>query len=177
LAAARLLLITRGESCTDSIAVAGAFIAHFIDTGLVDSGFTPLLRRSTRLRDFQASVDSGEIQLQHIERFVESVCALYKRMDSHFNFADAVSTQKAPTEESAQQSVELDLSGVACPMNFVKAKFALEKLPVGATLRVILDDGAPFENVPASFRSQGQHVTEVKSLGNSANLLVVERTR
>jgi sulfite reductase (ferredoxin) len=177
LAAARSLLITRGESCTDSIAVAEAFIAHFIDTGLVDSGFTPLLRRSTRLGDFQASVDSGEIQLQHIERFVETVRALYKRMDSHFNFADAVSTQTAPTEESAQQSVELDLSGVACPMNFVKAKLALEKLPVGATLRVILDDGAPIKNVPASFRSQGQHVTEVKSLGNAANLLVVERAR
>ena len=62
-------------------------------------------------------------------------------------------------------------------MNFVKAKLALEKLPIGATLKVILDDGAPIKNVPASFRSQGQHVTEVKALGNGVNLLVVERAR
>ena len=52
----------------------------------------------------------------------------------------------------------MDLRGVTCPMNFVKAKLRLEMLDVGATLGVLLDDGAPVQNVPASFRNEGQEI-------------------
>ncbi len=51
-------------------------------------------------------------------------------------------------------------------MNFVKAKLELEKLPVGEILEVLLDDGEPVENVPASFADQGQEVLEIKKVGD-----------
>jgi len=36
-------------------------------------------------------------------------------------------------------------------MNFVKAKLKLENIKVGEMLEVVLDDGQPIQNVPASF--------------------------
>jgi TusA-related sulfurtransferase len=46
-------------------------------------------------------------------------------------------------------------------MNFVKAKVALEGVPVGETLDFLLDGGDPVRNVPASFIEQGQDVLGV----------------
>ena len=55
----------------------------------------------------------------------------------------------------------IDLSGVACPMNFVKAKLKMEMMEIGETLELIIDDGRPIENVPGSFRHEGQEVAEM----------------
>ena len=60
----------------------------------------------------------------------------------------------------------IDLRGVACPLNFVKAKLELEKLETGAILGVLLDKGEPVRNVPGSFTEQGQEVIEVKNSGD-----------
>ena len=70
---------------------------------------------------------------------------------------------EAPEPEQ-QQSNLTDLRGVACPMNFVKAKLKLETMDIGDTLSVVLDDGEPVENVPASFRGEGQEVVEMTDL-------------
>ncbi|MCA9433855.1 MAG: sulfurtransferase TusA family protein, partial [Candidatus Omnitrophica bacterium] len=42
----------------------------------------------------------------------------------------------------------LDLSGVVCPMNFVKTKLQLELMQSGQVLEVIIDRGEPVRNVP-----------------------------
>ena len=52
----------------------------------------------------------------------------------------------------------MDLRGVMCPMNFVKAKLALEQVAPGEILEVLLDDGEPIKNVPDSFTQQGQKI-------------------
>ena len=52
----------------------------------------------------------------------------------------------------------LDLSGVPCPMNWVRTKLALEELAPGDTLMVVLDDGEPLESVPSSAREDGHLV-------------------
>jgi TusA-related sulfurtransferase len=54
--------------------------------------------------------------------------------------------------------VTLDLTGVACPMNWVKTKLALERLEPGAELTVRLDAGEPLESVPRSAREDGHDV-------------------
>ena len=63
----------------------------------------------------------------------------------------------------------LDLSGVVCPLNWVKTRLALERLQPGDELRVRLAPGEALENVPRSAREdghdvrvQGQTVTIVK---------------
>ena len=52
----------------------------------------------------------------------------------------------------------LDLSGVPCPMNWVRTKLALEDLAPGDSLVVVLDDGEPLESVPSSAREDGHAV-------------------
>jgi TusA-related sulfurtransferase len=52
----------------------------------------------------------------------------------------------------------LDLTGVACPMNWVRTKLALEGLPPGEALTVRLDAGEPLDSVPRSAREDGHAV-------------------
>jgi TusA-related sulfurtransferase len=55
----------------------------------------------------------------------------------------------------------LDLTGVACPMNWVKTKLALERMGAGEELAVRLDPGEPLESVPQSAREDGHEVAVV----------------
>ncbi|MFM8007316.1 MAG: sulfurtransferase TusA family protein, partial [Dolichospermum sp.] len=43
---------------------------------------------------------------------------------------------------------QLDLRGTPCPINFVRTKLYLEKMPPGGLLEVWLDAGEPIEQVP-----------------------------
>ena len=49
----------------------------------------------------------------------------------------------------------LDLRGVTCPTNFVKAKLALELLETGDKLLFLLDNGEAVKNVPRSLKAEG----------------------
>jgi len=88
-------------------------------------------------------------------------------------------TQKAVSVETSAIADEdvplLDLSGVPCPMNFVKTKIRLTSLPSGAQLDVILDDGAPIENVPLSLEEQGQKVLSKEKWGDTQWKIRVEK--
>jgi TusA-related sulfurtransferase len=52
----------------------------------------------------------------------------------------------------------LDLTGVLCPLNWVKAKLALEELEPGDELTLLLDSGEPLDSVPRSAREDGHEV-------------------
>jgi tRNA 2-thiouridine synthesizing protein A len=52
----------------------------------------------------------------------------------------------------------LDLTGVVCPLNWVRAKLALEELAAGDELTLLLDPGEPIESVPRSAREDGHDV-------------------
>lgn len=55
-------------------------------------------------------------------------------------------------------SEALDLTGVLCPLTWVKARLALERLAPGETLALRLDPGEPLESVPRSAREEGHEV-------------------
>jgi tRNA 2-thiouridine synthesizing protein A len=44
-------------------------------------------------------------------------------------------------------------------MNWVRTRLALEELPAGDTLVVVLDEGEPLESVPRSAREDGHEVS------------------
>jgi TusA-related sulfurtransferase len=52
----------------------------------------------------------------------------------------------------------VDLRGVSCPTNFVKAKLALEMVDSGEIVEFILDDGEPIRNVPRSLEAEGHRL-------------------
>lgn len=59
---------------------------------------------------------------------------------------------------SAARNNFLDLRGVCCPLNFVKAKLAMDKIKSGETIKFYLDDGEPIVNVTRSLKDEGHQV-------------------
>jgi TusA-related sulfurtransferase len=52
----------------------------------------------------------------------------------------------------------LDLRGTPCPLNYIRTRLALEKLPVGAELEVWLDRGEPERMVSEGLAADGHGV-------------------
>ena len=50
----------------------------------------------------------------------------------------------------------LDLRGTPCPLNLIRTRLALEKVPAGRTLIVQLDGGEPDQLVGESLRSSAE---------------------
>ena len=59
----------------------------------------------------------------------------------------------------------VDLVGEICPFTFVRTKLAMEALPFGATLRVVVDHEPAIRNIPRSAAEWGQEVLGVTVLG------------
>ena len=66
----------------------------------------------------------------------------------------------------------LDLKGVTCPNNFVKAKLKLEDMPPGQILEVIIDDGEPIKNVPRALKEEGHQILKAEKIDRYWRLLV-----
>jgi sulfite reductase (ferredoxin) len=146
LLAARMLLITRGEEARTETEVLKAFRKLFIDTRLIDPSFAPLL--------------AGEAKPE-VTRLARAVIDLYATMDPALKFAAerepaAVARENGESDEEVQRFK--DYRGVACPMNFVKTKRDLAQMQSGQILEILLDDGAPIDNVPPSVKGEGHAV-------------------
>lgn len=176
---ARALLITRGVDAQDADTVLREFEKHFIDSGLINAEYRALLTRARGFTEgWQTALDDKN---DEIAALLDRVELLYSTLDANLEFHPPEKTEQ-PAEQARQAAdendvVELDLKGVPCPMNFVKAKLALEPLAVGARLAVTLDDGEPVQNVPASFRAEGQEVEEVTDLNNGHWRVIIKKTQ
>jgi TusA-related sulfurtransferase len=69
----------------------------------------------------------------------------------------------------------IDLRGVSCPTNFVKAKLALEDVDNGTTVRILLDDGEPVKNVPRSLKADGHKLLALKQADEGHYILELEK--
>jgi TusA-related sulfurtransferase len=68
----------------------------------------------------------------------------------------------------------LDLRGTPCPLNFIRTRLALEKIPRGAVLQVELDAGEPETMVGEGVRADG-HAVERSDLPDGAVRLRIRR--
>jgi tRNA 2-thiouridine synthesizing protein A len=74
------------------------------------------------------------------------------------------SPSSSPPTSSSPGDADLDLTGEVCPFTFVRTKLALEALPLGGVLRVIIDHAPARDNVPRSATEWGQQVVGVAEL-------------
>ncbi len=73
-------------------------------------------------------------------------------------------------------SPELDLRGEVCPYTFVRTRLALEEMPIGAVLAVLVDHEPATRNIPRSAREWGQEVAAVEPAGERLwRILLVKR--
>jgi sulfite reductase (ferredoxin) len=145
--AARALLITKGiEAGNDAEAVL-AFKDNFLGKHIPNSGAAPVNKYLT-------GSSIGTLEAQNL---LISVKELYLKMDDSL---------RLPEQAAGGNTVEAvkiekrDFRGVKCPLNFVKTKLALEPLEAGEILEILLDDGEPIENVPASLIAEGHKIIE-----------------
>ena len=87
---------------------------------------------------------------------------LFLSLDANLKFKTELVEQNIVGEQAEEKRNLVDLRGVPCPLNFVKAKLELEKIEVGEVLDVLLDEGESVRNVPASFTEQGHDVVDIK---------------
>jgi len=173
ISAARAFLVAYGESPEDDAAVFGLLIANAGADPAVMSGFNAVQAGMmnidlsdpaagvTGLRDAQAS------WLKVAEKRFAAVPEVCEADQPVAAAGDAANSGEV---------LLLDLSGVACPMNFVKTKLRLETLSEGSRLAVILDDGEPIANVPRSLEEQGQKVLEQVRVSDSQWRILVEKS-
>jgi len=163
-AAARALLVTFGLEPKKDREIFAAFSKHIIEPGWVGAQAQQLL--DTALDWRMGDVDSISDLATHVRDLVSRIEELFLSLDANLKFRAApVSKNEEPQPDKTENNV-IDLRGVACPLNFVKAKLELEKLEIGDILEVLLDAGEPAQNAPASFAEQGQEVLQVKNVGD-----------
>ena len=81
--------------------------------------------------------------------------------------------EKESAESAAiSPDVKKDFRGVMCPMNFVKTKIALTPMQSGQILEILLDDGAPIENVPGSVKGEGHTILSTEKIENYWKVLI-----
>ncbi|MHC4061051.1 MAG: sulfurtransferase TusA family protein [Planctomycetota bacterium] len=162
-AVARALLVTFGLEPKKDREIFSAFRDHLIEPGWVRPETQQLLDQAVdwRMGD-RTSIDDLATPAEDLIKRVEE---LFLSLDANLKFRVQPVSEKGDVEKSEPQHHVVDLRGVACPLNFVKAKLALERINVGEVLGVLLDRGEPMRNVPDSFAQQGQEVLEVADCG------------
>jgi sulfite reductase (ferredoxin) len=165
LSSARMLLVTRGIEAPSDAAVFTSFNKHFIEAGLVDARFQSVINaaQSNDISALRANENGVCALAQEIKK-------LYASMDNSLRFPAEAAVKAAAASNSVP--VERDYRGVACPMNFVKVKLDLSKMRKGQRVRVLLNDGAPIENVPRSVAQEGHKVLEQTKVGDHWAVLI-----
>ncbi len=174
LSAARSLLVIRGIDTTIDREIFEGFKKQFIDSGYVEENAKEIIDAAI---DSKLSAASLLPYRDKIAALIARIRLLRESLDRNLNFKVPPLTKKSDINDKKKSHDRLDLSGVKCPINFVMAKVELEKIPIGKTLEVILDDGAPIRNVPESFKNQGQEVIKVERLEGISNLMIVRRVK
>ncbi len=163
-ASAEALLVIFGLEPKKDREIFDAFTLYLIEPGWVSPQTQKLINQAIDWR--MGDADSIENLQSQIEELVNRVEELFLSLDANLKFKASPVVRKTTSAKAAEKSRVVDLQGVACPLNFVKAKLALEKVDIGQTLDVLLDEGESVRNVPESFIAQGQEVMEIKNNGD-----------
>ncbi|MEL6382248.1 MAG: sulfurtransferase TusA family protein [Cyanobacteria bacterium J06626_18] len=72
----------------------------------------------------------------------------------------------ATSDALAEPDTVLDLRGTPCPINFVRTKLQLQRMPAGALLEVWIDAGEPVAQVPDSLKMEGYGIEQLTEQGD-----------
>ena len=173
--AARALLVTRGEEPPDDFEALYLFRKHFLDPGHVDAQFAPLLAAALRTAGAPEPERAFSADAAQVASLVRAVRSLHEAMDDSLRLpagppAGTAEHASRGTPDATAEVTE-DLRGVACPLNYVKTKLALEEMQDGQRLEVLVgEEGA--RNVPASVTSNGHQVLAIEREGEHWRILI-----
>ena len=173
--AARALLVTQGHEARDDGEALRLFAKHFIEAGLVEGSFAELISKcqdSVLAREPEERFGAEGVE---VAALVETVQDLYGSMDQSLRFRPTVQQDEpGPRAAPAQQAEiagEANFHGVACPLNYVKAKLMLEQVQSGQVISVLLDEEGS-RKVPPSAERDGHQVLSVTPEGDQWRVLI-----
>lgn len=165
---ARALQVVKGLEPKSDPEVIESFINAFVNKGIAE-------KKWERIREVFKELTEGknknEELFNEVAEFHSAIRALYRQMDPNFRFPAEVQQEQKPAESGHF----LDLKGVACPFNYVKAKLFMEPLDKGSIITMILDEGEPIRNVPQSLKNDGHEILEMTKIDESHYKLVVRK--
>lgn len=180
----RMLLVTRGLDPRTDEDVYNGFEKEFIAAGIIPQKFKIL---TDKARNNESLIAEKPL----IDELADLLNDLYQNMDDSLQFklpaektpVEQFSEEKAPAEkasaaeetETIVPDVKKDFRGVMCPMNFVKTKIALTPMQSGQILEILLDDGAPIENVPGSVKNEGHTILSTEKVENYWKVLIKKK--
>ncbi len=62
--------------------------------------------------------------------------------------------------DASRKTIRLDLRGVKCPLNWVRAKVRLEQMSRGEVLELTLDDPRGARDIPSAAEAEGYVILE-----------------
>ena len=68
----------------------------------------------------------------------------------------------------------INLRGIPCPINFVRAKLLIDTLKYGEVLKVELDNGEPAESVEKSMIEEGHQILDLNKF-ESHSVIFIKR--
>ncbi len=176
--ASRALLILKGVDTTKDRVIFKEFIHHFVDTGYVKTQVKKLVED---LLDYKlGDINQLDGHLDEVKYLIHKVSAMYESLSPKLEITlqKEEEIKKAPElhEEIQDEALNIvDLKGVKCPINFVKAKIEIAKIASGRLLGFYLDNGDPIANVPKSLEAEGHEIINIDDKYEGYNLLVVRK--
>lgn len=176
--ALRALLILKGVDTTKDRIIFKEFSNHFIDSGYVKEEIKGVI---DSLVDYKlGDVDNIENLYGEIKYLVDRVGQLYESLNSKLEFTlekEEIAFHEPIVSTGTEKStfMIIDLKGVKCPINFVKAKIEIAKINSQDSIAFYLDDGEPIKNVPKSLEGEGHEIIRIDDNYKGFNLLVVKK--
>ncbi len=100
-----------------------------------------------------------------LKKYIKSAFDFYakhgRKKERFGHTMDRIGVENSLEEIFSEDRKNLDLRGVSCPMNFVRAKVAMEELEGGQKIEFFLDEGEPLVNVTRSLKDEGYNVLNV----------------
>ncbi|MFQ5900099.1 MAG: sulfurtransferase TusA family protein [Thermodesulfobacteriota bacterium] len=182
--ASKALLVTRGVEPKDDLDAFKLFEEKFVNERLVPDKFKGLQKRGAQFLSGLLDEDALKDGFKYVEELIDKVADLYESMEGdslQFN-VEGGKDIKLPLNDGLvlrdgspkfkEADVVMNLKGVKCPINYVKAKIRMEQMEAGQTLLIYLDEGEPIRNVPSSLKNDGQEVLNIEKTGEHYKLLV-----
>ncbi|MFQ5950304.1 MAG: sulfurtransferase TusA family protein, partial [Nitrospiria bacterium] len=175
----RALLYTFGIESPHDDEILKEFQHKLVEQGFLSERFEHFTADLGRWADFGPAPKSVASNLEISAAFIEECQEAYDRMDASMKLRKKEPSEAAEKggamEPGKNVDVHLDLSGVACPMNFVKTKLQLEEMDPGQVLEVVIDEGEPVQNVPRSVQAEGHKVLELAEIPDGHYRLIIEK--
>ena len=185
-AASKALLVMEGVNSSIDAEILKEAQVRLVGKGVLPPAFSRLTEEFRDLGPKTPSAEFTQAKIGYTQSYVDACRVAFDVLERDLKKSKAHGASEvpepaeepetgAPVKTAPTTAVRLDLSGVGCPINYVKTKLKLEELDAGQLLEVILDEGEPIRNVPDSLKNDGQKILSQDKIDDHHYRVLIEK--